>query len=175
VRVSGGTHGPGGARVSVSLAQLLAVPLVLAVLHFWLRPRLGDPRFAPDLLLLALLVLAMRVRPAVGALAGFLVGLAVDAVAPTAFGAGALAGTVVGFLAGWVRTLFMADNVLVSALLVFAAVWLRDLIQVVASNQLSGRALLWQLLALSPASALSTAVAGLLVFVLTGRWSRGRA
>jgi len=174
MRVSGAVRGPGVAR-RAGVLQVVVVPLALVVLHFWLRPRLGDPRFAPDLLLLALLVLAMRVRPAVGAVAGFLVGLAVDAVAPTAFGAGALAGTVVGFLAGWVRTLFVADNVMVSALFVLGAAWLRDLIQVAASNQLSGRGLLWQLLALSPAAALSTAVAGLVVFLLTGRWSTGRA
>jgi len=161
--------------VPVSALQLLAVPFLLVVLHFWLRPRLGDPRVAPDLLLLALLVLAMRVRPGVGAVAGFLVGLCVDAVAPTAFGAGALAGTVVGFAVGWVRTLFVADNVLVSALFILAGAWLRDLIQVVASGQLSGGGLLWQLLALSPLAALSTATTGLVVFALTGRWSSGRA
>jgi len=149
--------------------RLVAVPLLLVVLHFWLRPRLGDPRLAPDFLLLALLTFAMRVRPGVGAVAGFLVGLATDAVAPTAFGAAALAGTTVGFVAGWVRTLFVADNVLVSALFVFGATWVRDLLQVVASNQLAGRALLWQLLAYSPGAALTTAIAGLVVLLVTAR------
>jgi rod shape-determining protein MreD len=154
------------------LFRLVAVPALLAVLHFWVRPRFGDPRFTPDLLLLALLVLAMQLRPGAGAAVGFLVGLATDAVAPTAFGAAALAGTTVGFVAGWVRTLFVADNVLVYALFVFGAAWARDLIQVVTSNQLAGRALLWQLLAYSPAAALATALAGLVVFGLTGRWIR---
>ena len=163
-----GRRGPGG------MLRLTLVPLTLLVLHFWLRPRLGDPRLTPDFLLLALLVVAMRVRPGVGAVAGFLVGLAVDAVAPTSFGAGALAGTTVGFVSGWVRTLLVADNILVSALFVFGAAWGRDLIQVVASNQLAGRALLWQLIALSPAAALGTTVVGVVVLLLPGRWSGGR-
>ncbi len=172
MRISGGGHGPAGARVG--LLQLLAVPAILPVLHFWLRPRLGDPRVTPDLLLLGLLILAMRVRPGVGAAAGFLVGLTLDAVAPTAFGAGALACTVVGFLAGWVRTMFVTENVLVAGLFVFAAAVLRDLIQVVVSGQLDGRALVWQLLVLSPIAALATAAAGLVIFAVTGRWSSGR-
>lgn len=157
---------------SGGLFRLVVVPLVLAALHFGLRPRLGDPRLTPDLLLLALLTFAMGVRPGAGAVAGFLVGLATDAVAPTAFGAAALAHTLVGFVAGWVRTLFVADNLLVAALFVFGAAWTRDLVQVVASNQLSGRALLWQLLALSPAAAVSTAVAALAVLLVAGRFLR---
>ncbi len=155
-----------------ALLRLLVVPALLAVLHFWVRPRLGDPRLTPDLLLLALLAFAMHVRPAAGAAAGFLLGLTVDAVAPTAFGAGALAGTAVGFVAGWIRTQFVADNVLVSALFIFGAAWVRDLIQVVASNQMAGRALLWQLLAYSPAAAATTALCGLVVFAVAGRWMR---
>ena len=173
MRRSGGARAFGG-RGSVGLLQIAAVPVILAVLHFWLRPRLGDPRFTPDLLLLGLLILAMRVRPGVGAAVGFLVGITVDAVAPTAFGAGALACTVVGFVAGWMRTMFVAENVMVSALFVLGASWLRDLIQVVASGQLEGRALLWQLGVLSPAAALATALAGLIVFLVAGRWSSGR-
>lgn len=144
--------------------------LLLAAAQFALRPRLGDPRFAPDFILVALLFLAMRARPAVGAVAGFLVGLATDAVAPTAFGAAALAHTAVGYLAGWVRALFVADNVLVTALFVFGAAWLRDAIQVLASNQLRGGALLWQLLAASPLAAATTALVALVVLSLARGW-----
>lgn len=173
MRTSGGRAFAGG-RSPVGLLQLTAVPVVLLVLHFWLRPRLGDPRYTPDLLLLGLVILAMRLRPGIGAAIGFLAGITADAVAPTAFGAGALACTIVGFLSGWMRTMFVTENVMVSALFVLAAAWLRDLIQVAASGQLEGRALVWQLGVVSPAAALTTAAAGLVVFLLTGRWSSGR-
>ena len=148
-----------------------AVVLALLVLaQYALRPRLGDTRFAPDFLLIGVLFLALRTRPAVGTIAGFIVGLLTDAVASTAFGAAALATTVVGFLAGYVRNLFVADNLLVNALFVFVAAWLRDIIQVVASNQLSGTALLYQLFVPSPAAALATAVVASVVQLLFRSW-----
>lgn len=148
-----------------------AVVLALLVLaQYALRPRLGDPRFAPDFLLIGVLFLALRTRPAVGAIAGFIVGLLTDAVASTAFGAAALATTLVGFLAGYVRNLFVADNLLVNALFVFVASWVRDIIQVVASNQLSGTALLYQLFVPSPMAALATAVAASVVQLLFRSW-----
>ena len=48
-----------------------AVLALLVAAHFLLRPRLGDPRFAPDFLLVALLFFAIRVRPMGGTVAGF--------------------------------------------------------------------------------------------------------
>ena len=153
------------------MALLLSL---LAALHFYLRPRLGDPRLAPDFILLGLLLLALRVRPGVGAVAGFLVGIVLDALAPTAFGAAALACTVVGFASGWVRTMFVADNALVTALFVLVAAWLRDAIQLMASNQLAASAALRQLLLFSPVAALTTAVAGLLLMLLLGGWLTDR-
>jgi rod shape-determining protein MreD len=151
-----------------------AVLAGLVVLHFWLRPRLGDPRWTPDLLLVAFLLLATRSRPAVGAAAGFVVGLLTDAVAPTAFGAGALAHTLVGFAAGWATTLFVADSAIVVGLFVLAAAWLRDVVQVLASNHLRGEGLVWQLFALSPLAALSTAAAALLTFLVFRAWFGAR-
>lgn len=154
-------------------AWLLLAALVL--LHFWLRPRLGDPRLAPDLVFVAFLLVATRSRPAVGAAAGLVIGLLTDAVAPTAFGAAALAHTLVGFAVGWVSTLFVADRALIVGLFVLVAAWVRDLVQVLASNQLRGEALVWQLFALSPLAALSTAAAALLTFLLFRTWLGVRA
>ena len=150
--------------------RFAVVLLLLVVAQYALRPRLGDSRFAPDFLLIAVLFLALRSRPAVGAVAGFIVGLLGDAVASTAFGASALATTLVGFATGWARNMFVADNLLINALFVFVATWLRDIIQVVASNQLAGGALLWQLFVLSPAAALSTAAAAAAVRLLFRSW-----
>jgi len=151
--------------------------LVMALLvagQFWLRPRLGDPRFAPDFILVAFLFLATRSRPAAGAAVGFLVGLLSDAVGPTAFGASALACTVVGYLAGLATSLFVADNALVTGLFVLVAAWLRDLIQVLAGNQLRGDALLWQVFVGSPLAALTTALLALVVFLVFRGWLGAR-
>jgi rod shape-determining protein MreD len=124
--------------------------------------------------LIALVFFALRTRPGAGAAAGFVVGLLTDAVAPTAFGAAALAGTTVGYAAAWLRALTFTDNPLVTALFVFAAAWLRDAIQVLASNQLGGGALLWQLGALSPLAGLTTAGAAFAVLVVFRGWLAAR-
>ena len=108
-------------------------------------------------------------------MAGFIVGLLTDAVAPTAFGAAALATTIIGFGSGWIRSMFVTDNLLINALFVFVAAWLRDLIQVLASNQLAGHALVWQLVAWSPLAALSTAAAALLIRLFLRSWIDTRA
>jgi rod shape-determining protein MreD len=157
-------------RIPADRLKLTAALLILVGLHFVLRPRFAPSRFTPDLVLVALLFLAIRTRPAVGALAGFVVGLLSDAVAPTAFGAGAFALTIIGFAAGWLKAVVFADNLLVNALVVFAASWLRDVLQVAAGNQLRGGALGMQLLVLSPAAALSTAAAALVALVVLRGW-----
>jgi len=161
-------------RTAALRARFWGVLLLLVVLHFAVRPRLGDPRFAPDFLLIAVLFLAIRLRPGAGAVAGFVVGILTDALAPTAFGAAALATSVVGFGAGRVKALFVADNLLINALFVFGAAWLRDIIQVLASNQLSGGTLAWQLLGLSPLAALTTAIAAFLVRLVFRSWLEAR-
>ncbi len=157
-------------RRAADRARFWTVLLLLVGAHFVVRPRLGDPRYTPDFLLIALLFLAFRSRPGIGAVAGFVVGILTDALAPTAFGAAALATTLVGFGAGWIRGLFVTDNILINALFVFAAAWTRDVIQVLASNQLGGHTLVWQLLAISPLAALSTAVAALIVRLFFRSW-----
>ncbi len=157
-------------RSGAHQARFWALLLLLVVLHFMLRPHLGDPRFAPDLILVALLFYTIRERPGLGAVAGFLVGLTADAVAPTSFGAGALAGTLVGFLSGWVKALFVADNVLITALFVFVAAWLRDAVEVLAGHQLGAVAAGWQLLAYTPLAAFTTAASALVFLLLFRPW-----
>lgn len=138
----------------------------LVLLHFAVRPRLGDPRFTPDFVLIALLLFAIRSRPGAGAAAGLLVGLATDAVAPTSFGAAALACTVAGYLGGWLTAFVVAENAAMTALFIVASAWVRDVIQVLAAHQLTGNALLWQLFAWSPLAALATGATALAVLVL---------
>jgi rod shape-determining protein MreD len=153
---------------SVARTRLLLVMLFLLVLHFYVRPRLFDFKFAPDFLLVALLVYAIRSRPGDAAIAGFLVGLVSDSLVPARFGAGALAHTVVGYLTAWGRAVFFADNLIVNAAVFAGGLWVRDLIVVVASG--GGDGLLTTLGIWAPLRALTTAFAGILVLVTFRDW-----
>lgn len=152
------------------LARAWAVPVLLVVLQFSVRSRLGAGRVAPDFLLLALLVYTTRARPGAGAVAGFLVGLVGDALTPASFGAGALAHTIVGYLSSRAKTVFFAENLLVNGGLFFAATWVRNFIVVLASGKLAGPQLVWEFLVWSPLEALTTAVAGLLILAVFRHW-----
>jgi rod shape-determining protein MreD len=149
--------------------QLAAVLLLLVVLHFYLRPRLGSPRSSPDFLLIALTLFAMRNSPGPAALDGFVVGLVADSLSPARFGAAALAHTVVGYLASWARAVFFADNLLVNAAFVAAGVWLRDFIVLTVSGSGSG-SFLTELALYSPLQALSSALFALIVLLVFREW-----
>jgi rod shape-determining protein MreD len=134
---------------------------LLVLLHFYVRPRLGATRLSPDLLLFALVTLAMRSGPGVGAVAGFVVGLVNDALSPARFGASALAHTIVGYAAAWGRAVFFADNILVTAAFVAVGLWLRDLVLLLASGgagELLSALALW-----APLQGVITAIVGALV------------
>lgn len=149
--------------------QLAAAAALLLVLQFYLRPRVYDGRLSPDFLLFGLVLFAMRTGPGPGAVAGFLVGLATDALNPARFGASALAHTVVGYAAAWARAVFFADNVLVNAGFVAIGLWLRDLVLLVASGT-PERQLVLELALLSPLQALITGGLGAVVLVLFRQW-----
>jgi len=152
-----------------SRLQLAGVLLLLVVLHFYLRPRLWGPRVSPDFLFVGLMLYAMRSGPGAAALAGFLVGLAADALTPARFGAGALAHTVVAYLASWGRAVFFADNLLVNAAFVAVGLWIRDLL-VLAVSGTGDRPLLAELAVYSPLQALTSALLALLVLVVFREW-----
>ena len=148
------------------LFAVLAVPITL---HFLLRPLLGNPRIAPDFLVIALLLYCIRSRPGDAALAGFVIGIVGDALAPARFGAGALAHTVVGYLAAWGRAVFFADNLLVNAGFFAVGLWLRNLIDLLASGT-AGSGLLTELALRSTLQALTTAAAGITILLIFRRW-----
>jgi rod shape-determining protein MreD len=153
----------------VSRVHLVMVMLVLLVLQFYLRPRLGNARVSPDFLLIGLMLFAMRSGPGAGAVAGFLIGLIEDALTPARFGAGALAHTLVGYFAAWGRSVFFADNALVNAAFVAVGLWFRDLIILVTSGT-QHRSLLTELMIYSPLQALTTAGFALLLLVTFRAW-----
>jgi rod shape-determining protein MreD len=151
-----------------SRLQLAGVLLLLVVLHFYVRPRLGDPRVSPDFVFVGLMLFAMRSSPGVAAIAGFVVGLTADALTPAQFGAAALAHTVVAYLASWGRAVFFADNLLVNAAFVAVGLWIRDLLVLALSG--SGRPLLVELALYSPLQALTSALFALLVLLVFREW-----
>ncbi|HXF96848.1 MAG TPA: rod shape-determining protein MreD [Gemmatimonadales bacterium] len=155
--------------------RYLVILAGLVVLHFAVRPRLGDDRVAPDLLLLALLIYTIRSQPGPSAAVGFVVGLLRDALTPASFGAGALAHTLVGYLSAWGKAVFFAENLFVSGCLFFAGTWIRNLVVALASGALKGQVLGWHLLVWSPLQSLSTALTGVIVLWLFGRWMLLRA
>jgi rod shape-determining protein MreD len=138
---------------------------ILIMLHFTLRPLLAW-RFGMDFLVIALIFGAVRLRPGAAALYGFLLGLAADSLALSAFGANALAMTVVGFAASWLKAVFFADNLLLNGFFLFLGKWLFDLIFLIAERRLGGLELVMQLLVWSVIASAVTALAGVIALMV---------
>jgi rod shape-determining protein MreD len=138
---------------------------LLVVLHFTLRPLLGW-RAPIDFLLIAGLLAAVRLRPGVAALVGLLLGLASDALTPSAFGCGALALSCVAFFASWLKAVFFADNLALSLLFFFGGKWTFDVLYLVAEQRVRGTELALQLLLWSPLAATVTAIAGVVLLLV---------
>lgn len=150
--------------------RYLLVLAGLVALQFSVRSRLGNEKIAPDFLLLALMIYTIRAQPGKGAVAGLIVGLMRDALAPASFGAGALAHTIVGYLSAWGKAVFFAENLFVNGCLFFAGTWLRNLVVSLASGTLQGGQLGWELLVWSPLQSLTTALTGVLTVWIFARW-----
>jgi rod shape-determining protein MreD len=152
----------------MNLQRAVIVTLVLAllvVLHFTLRPLL-DWRAGVDFLVIGALVVAVRVRPGTAAVIGLLLGVATDAMTPEALGAGALAMTLMSFGASRLKAAFFADDLMLNAIFIFLGKLFFDVVSVLAESRVGGMALVWQLIAWTPLSALATAAVGLVVLAL---------
>lgn len=149
--------------------RVVTVIALLLLLEFYLRPSLVEGRGMPDFLLLALLLLAIRQRPGVAAITGFITGFIVDCLTPAHFGAGILAHVLVGWSAAWGRSLFFPDNLLVNAVLFFVGTWVRNLLMLLLSGgswaRFTAEALVW-----SPLQAATTTLVGIAVVVLFREW-----
>jgi rod shape-determining protein MreD len=147
------------------IGRALITFFVLVVLNYTLRPLLGW-RAPIDFLLLAVLTAAVRVRPAGGAIIGFLVGLIADSLSPESLGAGALGMSIIGYTASWLKAVFFADSLPLNALFFFVGKWGFDVIYFVAERRLQGVELVQQLVLWSPLSAAATAIAGVVVLLV---------
>ncbi len=137
---------------------------LLLIAHYTIRPHIGG-RAPIDFLAIAVLFSAVRLRPGLAALLGFLVGLAVDSLAPGYFGAAALSFTLVGYAASWLKAVFFADHVALTGLFVFVGKWVYDGLYILAGPRIGGVDLLVQLLLWTPIAAALTA--GVSVLLLT--------
>jgi len=151
----------------VRFAVLLAA---LVIAQFTVRGRFAGERIAPDFLLLALQLFAIRAAPGAGAVAGFLLGLLRDSLTPASFGAGALAHTLVGYFTGWGKAVFFAENVIANGVFFFAGTWLRNAVVALASGTLRDERVIHELLVTSPLQGLTTAAVGVALLLVFRGW-----
>lgn len=98
----------------------------LVVMHFVLRVGMGLGVFVPDLLVVALLISARRIRPGWAAGLGLLFGVLDGAVTPYTFGASALVLAVLGYLASRSRETVAGDSPVLLALFLIVGKLLHD-------------------------------------------------
>ena len=145
--------------------RVLVAFVVLLVLHFTLRPFLGW-RVGPDFLLMAVLVVAVRVRPGTAALFGLLVGLVADSIGTDQFGAAALGFTVVGYGASWLQSAVFADDLMVTSMMFFFGEWLFDAVFYFAARSGGAEPVLVPLFVLAPMRAGVTALFGVVMLMI---------
>jgi rod shape-determining protein MreD len=143
--------------------------LLLVVAHFSLRPLLGGP-VPLDFLSIAVLFAAVRVRPGVAAVIGFLTGIAIDSLSLDAFGTAALAYTAVAYAASWLKAAFFTDNLSLTALFIVAGKWSFDVISLLLSTGVPDARGWLQLALWSPLSAVATALVAVLLLVVARSW-----
>src|SRR5688500_3383322 len=100
--------------------------VVLVVAHLVLHVAIGLNTVAPDLMTVAVLLAARRVKGSAGAAIGVAIGLLTDALSLTTFGALALVNGIIGFLGARSRDMFEGDSLLSVAVYVFLGKWLHS-------------------------------------------------
>jgi len=143
--------------------------LLLVVAHFSLRPLLGGPVLI-DFLSIAVLFSAVRVRPGVAAVIGFVAGIALDSLSLDAFGTMALAYTAVSYTASWLRAAFFTDNLSLTALFVLLGKWSVDVISVLLATGMPDRAGWLQLGVWSPLAGALTALVAVVLLAIARPW-----
>lgn len=143
-------------------------PLMVALLvvaHFVLRVSLGFGESAPDLLTVALLLAARRLRPSLGAGLGLVLGLLRDSLGVGSFGADALAMTVIGWLGGRSRDWFEGGTPLFLAVYLTLGAWAHHLLRTVLGGVPVDGSVVGALLIGPVLGALYAAAAGVAAFM----------
>lgn len=155
----------------VGRLRVWVLALVLFLLHFFLHVGFSYGREAPDLLTLALLLVAREVSVGRAAAAGLVLGLFEDALSVLAFGANSVAMTLVGIGGALTRDFFVGDSRLFLISYVFLGKWIRDLAHWIAVGEGLRQPFVEQVLIEGGISSAYVAVVGLLVAEV---WGVGR-
>lgn len=135
---------------------------LLASGHLVLHVALGYGPAAPDLIAVALLLVARRTTPPRAAALGLVLGLLADGMALTSFGATAVALVVVGWAGARTRDMFEGGSYAFTLAYLFVGKWLADAIYLLVSPAGRAAAPAGALVTALPLYALSTALAGVL-------------
>lgn len=108
---------------------------LLVLLHLTLHLAFGMGAQAPDLMTVAVLLAARRVRGATAAGLGCVLGLVDDTLALTTFGASAVALTLIGYLAARSRDIFEGESLAYLLVYLFLGKWLRDGLTVLLTDR----------------------------------------
>ena len=130
---------------------------VLILVHLLLHVGLGIGESAPDLMTVAVLLAARRMRATTAAILGLLLGVLEDSLALVSFGASAVAFSFVALVGARSRDLFEGDSLLFVAVYLFLGKVLRDAIHVLLTAAESD-----MLTSSTPLAALYATVAGLI-------------
>lgn len=141
--------------------QFVGFIAILVVLYFLLRVGLGLGAFAPDLLVVALLLAARRMRAGWAAGLGFALGVLDGAAHPLTMGAAALPLAVLGYLGARSREALAGDSPVLLALYLFAGKWLYDVFVYVLLMRSNMEGPVSLLVLASPLAAVYAAAAGL--------------
>jgi rod shape-determining protein MreD len=137
----------------------------VVIAHFLLHVALGFGSGAPDLLTVAVLMAARRVRAPAAAGIGLLLGLLND-VSVSAFGAEAVVLTLLGYLGARSRDLFEGDSLLFVGVYFFLGKWLHDLGYALLAGEAGRGGFGSQLLVQAPLAALYAAVGGIVALLI---------
>jgi rod shape-determining protein MreD len=146
------------------------VALLLPILHFLLQVGFGLGARAPDLLTVALLIVAREVRTGTAAGIGVAFGLLEDSFSVLAFGANAVAMCLVAILGSRSKDLFVGESLLFLGSYLVLGTWLRHALHWVLAGDIVRVGGGQQLLIHGPAAALYAAAAGILILLGTGVW-----
>lgn len=142
--------------------QFAGFTAALVVLYFLLRVGLGLGALAPDLLVVAVLLAARRLRAGHAAGLGFVLGVLDGAAHPLTMGMGAVALSVLGYLGARSREVVGGDSPVLLALYLFAGKWLYDVLVYVLLIKPNLAGPVGSLLIASPLAAVYAAAAGIL-------------
>ncbi|HKJ91599.1 MAG TPA: hypothetical protein VJ957_00460 [Longimicrobiales bacterium] len=139
------------------------VVLLLIVGHLLLHVTLGIGRAAPDLLTLAVLLGARRLRGGPAAGLGLGCGLLQDSLSALAFGAASATYAVLGVLGSRSRDVFVGESALFLGLYLFCGKWLHDILYMVLADSVRSGDVVSAVLVDAPVGALYMTGVGLVI------------